>query len=193
VRRQTVLSTLRFTLTTWAEEDLEDLALLHSDPETMRYIRSGRPESRGETRDLLASYLREQVDPGWTKWRLTDQRGRMVGRAGFGGHGRDRELGYTISRDIWGQGVASEIAQALVRWHRDHNGTGQGARLLAYVAVENVASKKVLEKAGLVPAGYAKHNGMDCVIYELVNEPNPNARPHRPAGPPPAAAPGSMP
>ena len=43
----------------------------------------------------------EQVDPGWTKWRITDQRGRLVGRAGFGGHPRDRELGYTIRRDMW--------------------------------------------------------------------------------------------
>jgi [ribosomal protein S5]-alanine N-acetyltransferase len=69
---------------------------------------------------------------GWTRWRVADQRGLLVGRAGFGGHGPDRELGYTIHRDMWGQGVASEIAQALVRWHREHNGTVPPMRLLAY-------------------------------------------------------------
>lgn len=170
MQRRTVLSTQRLTLTTWVEEDLDDLALLHSDPETMRYVRSGRPESRDESRDLLASYLREQVDPGWTKWRVTDRHGWMVGRAGFGGHGRDRELGYTIRRDMWGQGMASEIAQALVRWHRKRNGSGQRVRLLAYVAVENLPSRRVLEKAGLVSTGYAGHNGMNCAVYELDSE-----------------------
>jgi hypothetical protein len=31
-----VLSTPRLALTTWVEEDLDELARLHSDPETMR-------------------------------------------------------------------------------------------------------------------------------------------------------------
>lgn len=170
MQRRTVLSTQRLTLTTWAEEDLGELALLHSDPETMCYVRFGRPESREESRDLLASYLREQADRGWTKWRVADQRSRLVGRAGFGGHGRDRELGYTIRRDMWGQGVASEIAPALVRWHREHNGTAPQMRLLAYAALENLPSRRVLEKAGLVFTGYAEHNGMNCAVYELPGE-----------------------
>jgi ribosomal-protein-alanine N-acetyltransferase len=170
VQRRTVLSTQRLTLTTWVEQDLDELALLHSDPETMRYVRLGRPESREETRDLLASYLREQVDPGWTKWRIADQRGRLVGRAGFGGHSRDRELGYTIRHDMWGQGIASEIAPALVRWHREHNGTVPRMRLLAYVTLENLPSRRVLEKAGLAFTGYAEHNRMNCAIYELPSE-----------------------
>jgi [ribosomal protein S5]-alanine N-acetyltransferase len=171
VQRWTVLSTRRLTLTTWVEEDLGELALLHSDPETMRYVRLGRPESREESRDLLASYLREQADRGWTKWRVADQHGRLAGRAGFGGHGPDRELGYTIRRDMWGQGMASEIAQALVRWHRGHNGTVPRMRLLAYAAVENLPSRRVLEKAGLVSTGHAEHNGMNCAVYELPGEP----------------------
>jgi [ribosomal protein S5]-alanine N-acetyltransferase len=170
VQRRTVLSTRRLTLTTWIEEDLDELALLHSDLETMRYVRRGRPESREESLHLLASYRQEQVDRGWTRWRIADQRGRLVGRAGFSGHGRERELGYTIRRDMWGQGLATEIAHALVRWHREHNGTDPPMRLLAYAALENLPSRRVLEKAGLVFTRYAEHNGMNCAVYGLQDE-----------------------
>ena len=71
---------------------------------------------------------------------------------------------------MWGQGIASEIAPALVRWHREHNGTVPRMRLLAYVTLENLPSRRVLEKAGLAFTGYAKHNRMNCAIYELPSE-----------------------
>jgi len=165
-----VLSTPRLTLTTWVEEDLDELSLLHSDPATMRYVRRGRPESREESRALLGLYLREQAARGWTKWRVADENGRLASRAGFGAYGQDRELGYMIRRDMWGQGLASEIAQALVRWHREHNDTEPPMRLLAYAVQENLPSRRVLEKAGLVLTGCADHNGRECAVYELPAE-----------------------
>jgi len=83
-------------LTTWLPEDFEDLSGLHSDAETMRWIRPGRPETPDETRARLASYLVDQEE-GAAKWRVEDRRsGGFVGRAGFGGDVTHRELGYTL-------------------------------------------------------------------------------------------------
>jgi len=43
-------------------------------------------------------------------------------------------------------------------------------RLLAYVALENLPSRRVLEKAGFVFTDYAEHNGMNYAVYELPGE-----------------------
>jgi RimJ/RimL family protein N-acetyltransferase len=164
VPRTTILTTPRLVLTTWVHSDVDDLLAVHSDPETMRFVRHGRPESREETQELVHTYRREQAGRGWTKWRLADANGDLVGRAGFGDHGRGRELGYTIRRDRWGRGIASEIAEALVRWHRDHAPT---ETLWAYAAVENAPSCRVLEKVGFVLDSDADHSGMLCHLYRL--------------------------
>ena len=166
-RRRIILSTERIVLTTWTPGDLDDLNFLHTDPETMRYIRHGRPESREETRDLLEAYLREQVDRGWTKWRLADHCGELIGRAGFGWNGQERELAYTIRRDLWGQGLATEIAAALVQWHRDHPGAEPAPRLGALAVNENYPSLRVLHKAGLRFVNDVDYEGVRCARYEL--------------------------
>lgn len=163
--RRTVLETERLQVTTWLPEDTDDLHSLHSDPVTMRWVRGGRPETREETEALLANYLAEQEKRGWTKWRVEDPNGALVGRAGFGPHddGRARELGYTIRRDMWGRGLATEVAAGLVRWHRSHD----DAELWAYAAVENVASCRVLEKVGFHYVGRTEHNSIPCALYRL--------------------------
>ncbi|WP_375491338.1 GNAT family N-acetyltransferase [uncultured Jatrophihabitans sp.] len=162
--RRTVLSTARLVLTTWLPDDIDDLFLLHSDPQTTRYVRNGRPDTRAESIELLGRYLAEQVDPGRTKWRLADERGSFVGRAGFGRSGSGWELGYTLRRDRWGEGLATEIASALVTWHRGQPTT---APLTAFAAEENAASLRVLAKAGFTRIGRAEHSGMRCVTFEL--------------------------
>ncbi len=168
VPRGTVLSTARLAVTTWLPGDVDDLHSLHSDPLTMRYVRNGRPESRAETEDLIQRYLREQVDRGWTKWRVADHAGHLVGRAGFGPHDDgDRELGYTIRRELWGRGLATEVAAALVEWHRDHAGGTPGPRLWAYAATANMPSRRVLEKVGFSAAVDVVHHGVPCALYLL--------------------------
>ena len=89
----------------------------------------------------------------------------LVGRAGFGAHedGRGRELGYTLRRDLWGRGLATEVAAGLVGWHRSNSDT----ELWALAAIENVASRRVLEKVGFGYIGDADHNDTPCALYRL--------------------------
>ena len=63
--------TRRLVVTTWVPGDVDDLHKLHSDPLTMRFVGSGRPETREECDHRLASYLNEQRTSGWTKCRAT--------------------------------------------------------------------------------------------------------------------------
>ena len=62
----------------------------------------------------------------------------------------DVELGYGLRKPSWGKGYASEVAQALVRRAFTEMGT---TSLVACVTIDNVASVRVLKKAGLRRAG----------------------------------------
>jgi RimJ/RimL family protein N-acetyltransferase len=166
VERRTVLTTARLAVTTWLPEDLADLHRLHSDEVTMRWIRPGRPETLDESRDRLTAYLRGQAH-GAAKWRVADLSGEFLGRAGFGGDDGHRELGYTLLTETWGRGLATELAVALVAWHREHPLREPPGELTAYAALANVASCRVLEKAGLTLVDEREHNGWPSAYYCL--------------------------
>jgi RimJ/RimL family protein N-acetyltransferase len=154
-------------LTTWLAVDVDPLLEVHSDPETMKFVRSGRPESRTETELLVKQYITEHATRGWTKWRLTDRHGGLLGRAGFGGDAADRGLSYAIRRSHWGLGLATEVAGALVEWHLTH---APAARLRALVAAGNDASVRVLQKVGFEEVGQEHYDGTMCrsFVYPCV-------------------------
>lgn len=165
--RTTVLTTRRARLTTWLPADLDDLRALHSDPLAMRHMRSGVEDER-RTRARLDTFLHEQSERGWTKWRVEDAEGRMLGRAGFSpsSDGRGRELGYLLAPEHWGRGLATELARALVQWHRGHPGDVEPS-LGAFAFAENTASRRVLEKCGFAEAGRHTYDGRVVVRYRL--------------------------
>jgi len=159
VQRDIVLTTPRLILTSWLRDDVDALFEIHSDPETMKFVRYGRPESRVETEHLVNEYIAEHVARGWTKWRLADTGGGLIGRAGFGEHPTGRQLTYTIRRSHWGRGLATEIAEALVGWHLSHV---PAVVLRALAAVGNDPSVRVLEKVGFHEVGTEDFAGTIC-------------------------------
>ncbi|WP_244928180.1 GNAT family N-acetyltransferase [Nocardioides sp. W7] len=161
-QREVVLRTPRLTLTSWVVDDVGALHEVHSDPETMEFVRHGRPESRPEVEQLVDRYIAEHAARGWTKWRLADLDDRLVGRAGFGGTSDSRGLSYLIRRSRWGRGLATEIAEALVGWHLLHT---VAVPLRAIVAVGNDASARVLEKIGFDEDGKEDFDGTMCRAF----------------------------
>ena len=84
------------------------------------------------------------------------------------------EFGYVLARPWWGQGLMTEALTEIVRW-----GLAQPAifRISAVCDVENIASARVMEKAGLTNEGvlrrYLIHPGIsneprDCFSYAKV-------------------------
>jgi [ribosomal protein S5]-alanine N-acetyltransferase len=168
--RHVVLATAHTRLTTWIESDRDELVALHSEPATMRYMRSG-VEDYGRVAHRLARYLAAQESLGWTRWRVEDEGGKLIGRAGFElaeEHGsRRRELGYLLAPTEWGRGFASEITQALVMWHRAHPEPLLDVELVAYTSPDNAASRRVLEKNGFSFTGECTIEGHPSVGYSL--------------------------
>ena len=60
------------------------------------------------------------------------------------------ELGYVLRRSSWGNGYMTEAVQAVADWNLAQEAV---YRVWAYVDVANIASQRVLEKAGLTREG----------------------------------------
>jgi RimJ/RimL family protein N-acetyltransferase len=164
--RTIVLRTARTQLTTWLPSDRPDLRRLQTDPDVVRH-QLVRSETAEETRSRLERYLRDQAGRGWTRWRVQDATGAMIGRAGFelGEDGEHRELGYAYVPEVWGAGVATEVAVALAHDHDTSPDPACPPELHAYAFEANTASRRVLEKVGFVARGLRPHRGEECVLF----------------------------
>lgn len=83
-------------------------------------------------------------------------------------------FGYCFSPTVWGNGYATEVSRALVEWFK---ATPSVYRLAAHVDIDNPASCRVLEKAGLGREGTLRrwivHPNLgpeprDVVMYSVV-------------------------
>lgn len=129
----------RLRLRPLTPDDLEYLVALHGDPEVMAFI-SGAGETREvvETRSLpdLLSRRTWVIFEGET----------FVGWASLRVEGEEAELGYRLVRAAWGQGYGSQAARALVEIGFGQLGL---SRVWAQTMAVNIASRRVMEKAGL--------------------------------------------
>lgn len=147
-----------------------------SDPEVTRYL-AWRPYDRLEP---LNAFLRECV-ANWEKgrghlpWLLclkgTDT---PIGSIGVTIEGDKALFGYALARKFWGHGFAAEALTYLVDWSLAQTGI---YRAWAFCDVENPASARVMEKAGMVREGILRRwhvapnlgpEPRDCVVYARV-------------------------
>jgi RimJ/RimL family protein N-acetyltransferase len=107
-----------------------------------------------ELAEFLPVYARLlHEDPsliGYGVWLLIEREGRtVVGSAGFQGRPSGEgeiELGYGVHPNFRNRGYATEAARALVAWALEQAGV---ERVIAHCDQDNIASHRVVEKAGL--------------------------------------------
>src|SRR5436190_8400505 len=150
---QVFLETERLLLRRFTEDDVGNLFDLDSDPEVMRFVNGGTPTPREVIElDLLPRFLRyyEQF-AGYGFWAAIEKAtGEFLGWFHFRppeGAGPDEvELGYRLRQAAWGQGYGTEASRALIRKGFTELGV---RRVVASTYAENIASRRVREKAGL--------------------------------------------
>jgi ribosomal-protein-alanine N-acetyltransferase len=163
-----VLETDRLTLRHLTLDDLDAMAAIQSDPEVMRYFPAG-PRSRGETLRDLERCMALQVEHGFSLWAAVDRSDdSLIGRCGLlpqSLQGREEvEIAYLIARTHWGRGLATEAALAI----RDHGFHRLGLdRLVSIIHRDNLASRRVAEKAGLRPERMIQFMKHRCWLYAI--------------------------
>jgi RimJ/RimL family protein N-acetyltransferase len=147
------LQTDRLLLRRFTEKDVDLLVDLDGDAEVMRFINGGRPTSREEIEtEYLPDFLWYYDNfAGYGFWAAIEKAsGEFLGWFHFrpeeGASPDEPELGYRLRRSAWGKGFATEGSLALIRKGFTELGV---RRVVASTMTVNVASRRVMEKAGL--------------------------------------------
>ena len=163
-----VLETPRLVLRHLVEDDLDALTSIEGDPEVMAFFPSGPRTSEQISKDLRRC-IQLQKEHGFSLWATLDRAtGRLIGRCGLIPQRiqerSEIELAYMLARDQWGKGLASEASQAI----RDFAfQTLNQNRLVSIIHRDNLASRKVAEKAGLKPERMIQFLNHRCWLYAI--------------------------
>jgi RimJ/RimL family protein N-acetyltransferase len=139
-------------LTPLAEEHLPLLDALISDPETLRFTRIPEPPPPGFARRWLDAYEAGRRDGTREAFAAFDDEERFVGLAlapAIEPGAREAELGYIVTPDARGRGVATAMLRALTDW-----AFAQGIlRATLIINIENTASERVAQRCRYVREG----------------------------------------
>lgn len=173
------IQTNRLTLRDLLDKDLDNIHELLSLPETDQYNTLGIPENVETTKNILTEWLitqRQNPRNSYILYIETTNTQKFIGLIALN-IGKPKyktaEVWYKIHKDNWNNGYATESLIRLVRYGF-HNLNLH--RIEAGCAVENIASKKVLEKAGMVREGIkrkkmpVKGHWVDNYFYAILED-----------------------
>lgn len=152
-----IAETDRLILRIWhPEQDLLAGMRIWGDPEVMRYVDQGQPETEKSVRQSLIYADRHQHQHGCQHWAVVlKAEQELIGCCGFNLYAQasdhpELEMVFHFARPWWGQGYASEAGRAAIAYAWEHLRPG---RIVAGVHPANTASKKVLLKLGFRDCG----------------------------------------
>jgi RimJ/RimL family protein N-acetyltransferase len=150
---QALLETERLMLRWFTEADADNLYDLDNDPKVMRYLSGGTatPRELIEAEILPRFMTYDERLPGFGFWAAMEKAsGAFLGwfsfRPGEGTGPREAVLGFRLRKAVWGQGYATEGVRALIRLGFAELGV---ERVVATTYEDNLASRRVMEKAGM--------------------------------------------
>ena len=143
------LRSARLQLRRFTADDLPLLVRLNADPQVMRWL--GGVMSEAQTAQMLQSRILDYypANPGLGVWATVLRgSGECVGLHMLNNiHGESLiQVGYRLFPQHWGQGYATEMSVALLRYGYTRLGLDS---ICAITALDNRASQHVLLKAGL--------------------------------------------
>jgi ribosomal-protein-alanine N-acetyltransferase len=165
-----IIETERLRLRPFTLDDLPELLRLRADDDVMRYLGGTAKQTPefGEARLRFYMDCRERYGFSMSPAiRKTD--GAFVGWGGLQPleETGEIEVGYGFDKPYWGQGYATELAAAWMRYGFEE---AKLARIIAVAIPENKASRHVMEKLGMKYEKNAIHYGSDCVLYAIARE-----------------------
>ena len=159
------LETPRLLLREFTPADASALEAILGDPVAMQYYpasfdRRGIEEWIGKN---IGCYQRD----GHGLWAMMlKDSGELIGDCGCTlqeVEGTNHvEVGYHVRRDLWGKGYATEAAQACMEYAFNRLGA---RRVISIIRPENMQSRRVAEKNGMICEKVVFWRGYDHCIY----------------------------
>ena len=160
------LETDRLILRMWRLSDFEAHAAMCADPGVMRYL-GGKTFNRLEAWRHMAFMIGHWQLLGYGPWAVEEKStGNLAGRIGFMNPADwpGFEIGWTLGRQFWGRGYATEGARraleyAFIELGKEH--------VISLIHPENKGSIRVAERLGEKLEGQTELMGHDVLIYGI--------------------------
>ena len=151
-----LIKTGRLKLRRFSIEDVEDVFSYASDPEWARFLPVPQPYTRADAEKFVTGQVSRdrKTDASWA----VEHAGSVIGGIDmrFDFDNRVGEMGYSIARRLWGKGLVTEAAGAVIdaafSAYPDLN------RIQASGDQRNVGSLRVMEKLGMVREGVLRQD-----------------------------------
>ncbi len=146
------LESYRLLLCKWKAEDRDPFAALNADERVMRYFPSllTHAESEAMLERNTAHFARHGFGLWAAELKATGEFAGFIGLSvpQFDAHFMPCvEIGWRLAARFWSQGLATDGAQAVLRFGFEELGLEE---IVSFTAVENRASRRVMEKIGMV-------------------------------------------
>ncbi|HET8891615.1 MAG TPA: GNAT family N-acetyltransferase [Candidatus Angelobacter sp.] len=163
--QRVVLETSRLRLREFVPQDVDALSAVLGDPVAMQYYPA--PFDRKGVEEWIERNRSRYQSDGYGLWAMVlKDSGELIGDCGCflrDIDGRDDiEIGYHVRRDLWGNGYATEAAQACMQYAFTRLGVDH---VISLIRPENLQSVRVAEKNGLTCEKIIFWRGYDHCIY----------------------------
>ncbi|MEA2271539.1 MAG: hypothetical protein QOI98_247 [Solirubrobacteraceae bacterium] len=174
IRVPAEVRTERLLLRQWRADDVDALYEIYTQPE---FLETMPALDRDRTAAQIELFSRRWEEDGFSQWAAEEvDSGRLIGRVGLLRH-RDWplwdspvEVGWTLHRDWWGRGLATEGGQAGIDCWREHL---SDELLISITLPINLRSQAVMKRLGMTRRGEADWPaGYHQVWYALDREPS---------------------
>lgn len=158
--KKIVFETERLKLRRIESLDSADMFAYSSMEATSRYLLWSPHTSEYATKSIIERLRREYRDGLYYELAIVlRENGKMIGTCGITSYNEENytvEIGYVISPQYWGMGIAAEASSVIINLAFCQLGA---RRVEARYIKENERSKRVMEKCGMSFEGIAR-NGM---------------------------------
>jgi RimJ/RimL family protein N-acetyltransferase len=165
-----MLETDRLFIRPYTLNDLEELIEMRTDPEVYRYLGGPERQNREEITKRLDFYIKcyEKLGFGMSAM-IWKENGENIGGCGLQPleDTGEIEVGYSLKKNYWRQGIGLECAGA---WLRYGFVTAGLERIVAVADKDNTGSWRIMEKCGMTFEGVKKAYGMECKFYAISKE-----------------------
>jgi ribosomal-protein-alanine N-acetyltransferase len=167
----TVATSERLRLRRWEIRDAETLHAICSDDAVVRYL-GGRPWTSADAESFVED-MRSRAASGSPETWAVEELGtaELIGWCGFARTNAPWlrsdfviEIGWTLARTRWGQGLATEAAHvALGLGRRLHD----ASRVVSKCHEANAASERVMQRIGMTQVGIVKGGTSKTLLYRF--------------------------
>ena len=155
--------------------DDEGMFVLDSDPDVHTYLGNKPVKTIEEVQTVIQSVRQQYIDHGIGRWAVIEKSSEnFVGWTGLklikeltNNHMDFYDVGYRLIKKYWGKGYATESAKASLQYGFEQMKLNE---IFGITHVDNVKSKRALEKCGLKFIETFERNGLPCNWFCITKE-----------------------